>query len=326
MKITKKTILLFGIWFILISGCIFVGWESYKLKQDVDLVKSRIEQVSLNSQIMFKNIQSSNKRGTNIQEQIAKIQDFEDRRYNAITAQLNSFWSGVNGFIALVGIISAIVSILFAVLSLFLAKQVESATKNIDALEQLKKDIDDYIAKKSFELYERTIKQDIAQILNIVRESKDYGAIESAYDLLRLRINYVTVEELISLYNSFKHNLADVRQTKSSYYYKDLSYYLVLMLFKSPVCIPDCLIQELIDGLSSLRACDMVQSFILLNDLCNVNQAIGKILGERTRQVFELEKLCINMLDNKNNDASESDTIRHILTKWFGLEMDGDAK
>ncbi len=312
MRIANKNSMLGVILFILILSCVCTGWSSYKLKQDVDLVNSRIEQVSLNSQIMFKNIQPSNKPSTNLQYQISEIQDFEDRRYNAITAQLNSFWSAVNGFLALIGIF-------FAMFSWYLVKQVESATKNIDKLEELKKNIDNYIEDKSFELYEKTIKQDITQIINMVNESKDFGAIKSAYDLLRLRINYVTIEELIHLYNSFKHNFVKAKQSNPSHYYADLSYYLVLMLFKSPKNIPDDLIREVIDLLIvSDQNVDVIQSFILLNDLCNVNQLIGKELGARTRDVIGLDKLRDDMLKNVSNDKSR---VEHILTKWFGQQL-----
>jgi predicted PurR-regulated permease PerM len=311
MKIIKKIILLFGIWFIIISGCIFVGWESYKLKQDVDLVKSRIEQVSFNSQIMFKNIQSSNKRSTNIQEQIAKIQDFEDRRYNAITAQLNSFWSGVNGFLALIGVF-------FAMFSWYLVRQVESATKNINKLEKLEQNINDAIAKKSFALYENNIKQDISQIIQSVKDSKNQEMITSAYDLLKLRINYIEMSAITDLYNSFSSDSVQLKQDRPSFYYNYLSYYLVLMLFKDYKKIPDNLINELIDILKS-NASLLMDDFVLLNNLCNVDKSIGKRFGDRISEIINLKILYFAAIDGISDDRSYlRENISSLFERWFG--------
>ncbi len=317
MKIIKKIILLFGVWFIIISACIFVGWGYCKLKQDVDLVRSRIEQVSLNSQIMFKNIQSSNKRGTNIQEQITKIQDFEDRRYNAITAQLNSFWSGVNGFLALIGVF-------FAMFSWYLVRQVESATKNIDILEEQKKDIDDYIAKNSFKLYERTIKQEISQVIQSVKRSENQEMITSAYDLLKLRINYIEMSAITDLYDSFSSGSVQLKQDRPSFYYNYLSYYLVLMLFKDYKKIPDNLINELIDILKS-NPYLLMGNFVLLNDLCNVDKSIGKRFGDRISEIINLKILYFAAIGGISDDRSYlRENISSLFERWFGYILNAE--
>jgi hypothetical protein len=316
MKIIKKIILLFGIWFIIISGCIFVGWESYKLKQDVDLVKSRIEQVSFNSQIMFKNIQSSNKRSTNIQEQIAKIQDFEDRRYNAITAQLNSFWSGVNGFLALIGVF-------FAMFSWYLVRQVESATKNINKLEKLEQNINDAIAKKSFALYENNIKQDISQIIQSVKDSKNQEAIESAYDILKLRINYVDTNDLIDLYVVFNKSSNSLRNQSPIMYFGYLSHYLLLFLFifkndRKDVRVPTILIQDFIYCLTNSRICDLIANYYQLYALCTTDEQLGAILRGQISQVMQMEDLRNELITNGKNDENEVDSI---LENWFGYTV-----
>ncbi len=317
MKITKKINWSFMVWFILICICCVVFVLGYcKLKQDVDLIKNRIDQVSLNSQVMFKNIQSSNKRGTNIQEQITKIQDFEDRRYNAITAQLNSFWSGVNGFLALIGVF-------FAMFSWYLVRQVESATKNIDILEEQKKDIDDYIAKNSFKLYERTIKQDISQIIQSVKDSKNQEAIESAYDILKLRINYVDTNDLIDLYGVFNKSSNSLRNQSPIMYFSYLSRYLLLFLFifkndRKDVRVPTILIQDFIHCLTHSRICDLITNYYQLYALCITDEQVGAILRGQISQVMQMEDLRNELITNGKNDKNEVD---YILEKWFGYAV-----
>lgn len=295
--------------------CLFFAWQLSVVKQKVNNVQAQVKLISqVESTPITLPTKLSNNQVVALQDQISKIQDFEDRRYNAITTQLNSFWSGVNGFLALIGIF-------FAMFSWYLVKQVESATKNIDILEEQKKDIGDYIAKNSFELYERTIKQDISQIIQSVKDSKNQELITSAYDVLKLRINYIEMNTLTDLYDSFSSGSVQLKQDRPSFYYKYLSYYLVLMLFKDYKKIPDDLIQEVIDLLiKPHHGVEIIQSFILLNNLCNANQLIGKKLGERTSAVIKLNELRKKMLDDQTND------INHILTHWFGLQIDNGVE
>lgn len=315
MKVIYRVWLLLCI--VAVAPLIYLGWKTYNIQQDVDIINSSIVRISsFESQIALKNTKLTSKQNLNIQEKISKIQDFEDRRYNAITTQLNSFWSGVNGFLALVGIF-------FAIFSWYLVKQVESATKNIDELEKLKKDIGDYIADKSFELYKRTIKQDITQIIKSIKQSNNQEEIKSAYDILKLRINYVEMSDLIELYNSFHTGSFELKQSNPSFYYSYLSYYLVLMLFKNYKDMPDNLIQELIHALKTIESSLLIEYFMLLNDLCNIDITVGDKFGNKMSHKIKLEALYTDMVKNPRNTNcyNNSDNVNHIIEKWFGHKV-----
>ena len=126
----KNKVKLFVFWLIPIVLSIIAIFGISRIRQDVENIKN--EQKQLINQVKSISITApaniSNKQVFVLQDQVSKIQDFEDRRYNAITTQLNSFWSGVNGFLALIGIF-------FALFSWYLTKQVESANTNIKEIQ-----------------------------------------------------------------------------------------------------------------------------------------------------------------------------------------------
>ncbi len=106
----KNKVKLFVFWLIPIVLSIIAIFGISRIRQDVENIKN--EQKQLINQVKSISITApaniSNKQVFVLQDQVSKIQDFEDRRYNAITTQLNSFWSGVNGFLALIGIFFAL--------------------------------------------------------------------------------------------------------------------------------------------------------------------------------------------------------------------------
>lgn len=181
--------------------CFFFAWQLSGVKQEINDIKT--EQVKLITQIESIPIPAlakiSNKQVIALQDQILKLQDFEDRRYNAITTQLNSFWSGVNGFLALIGIF-------FAMFSWYLTKQVESANTNIkeiqDELDKAaasRKKIEDYqinieqfIESKSLELFNSLARQDAAeQIDELISNPK---SLETKFDYLVGKVKYITAK------------------------------------------------------------------------------------------------------------------------------------
>lgn len=300
------------LYLVIIILLIYLGWITHNVQEDIKEIQTQVRLIKQNDSSFIAPAINLSSKQMIVQDQISKIQDFEDRRYNAVTTQLNSFWSGVNGFLALVGIF-------FALFSWYLTKQVESATKNIDELENLKKDIDDYIADKSFELYERTIKQDVAQIIQAIKLSKNQEMIKSAYDIFKLRIKYIEMNDLIALYDSFNFNSRVLKQDKPSFYYTYLSYYLVLMLLKNYSEIPDGLVQELIHEFKTNHDL-LCSSFILLNDICNTDVTIGKKLGNIVSKKTDLEELRTETLKEKPKYLREID-INDTFKRWFGYEV-----
>lgn len=310
--------------------CLFFAWQLSGVKQEINNVQAQFKLINQIESIPISSLTKlSNKQVVVIQDQISKIQDFEDRRYNAITTQLNSFWSGVNGFLALIGIF-------FAMFSWYLTKQVESATKNVDKLDSLQKNIDDYIAEKSFELYEQTIKQDILQIIKAVKKSHSQETIKSAYDILRLRIKYVDMNDLIDIYNSFNKKYEKSKLSLPSPYFANLSYYLVLMLVKKPEGIPDNLIQEITELFKILRIEYLISCFTLINELCDTDNYIGKMFGDRMSKTIDLNILRAEILDTQlflftsEADWVIKDSIKkstdYVFEKWFGQEIMNEAE
>ena len=182
--------------------CFFFAWQLSGVKQEINDIKT--EQVKLITQIESIPIPAlakiSNKQVIALQDQILKLQDFEDRRYNAITTQLNSFWSGVNGFLALMGIF-------FAMFSWYLTKQVESANTNIkeiqdeldkaaasrEKIQEYQTNIEKFIESKSVELFKLLVKQDVAEQIDELISNPP--SLETKFDYLVGKVKYITAKQ-----------------------------------------------------------------------------------------------------------------------------------
>ena len=184
-----------------IGVCLFFAWQLSGVKQEINNVQAQVKLINQIESIPISSLTKlSNKQVVVIQDQISKIQDFEDRRYNAITTQLNSFWSGVNGFLALIGIF-------FAMFSWYLTKQVESANTNIKEIqselnkaaasrkkiEEYKTNIEKFIESKSVELFKSLVRQDVAeQIDELISNSP---SLETKFDYLVGKVKYISAEQ-----------------------------------------------------------------------------------------------------------------------------------
>lgn len=198
----KNKVKLFVFWLIPIVLSIIAIFGISRIRQDVENIKN--EQKQLINQVKSISITApaniSNKQVFVLQDQVSKIQDFEDRRYNAITTQLNSFWSGVNGFLALIGIF-------FALFSWYLTKQVESANTNIkeiqdeldkaaasrEKIQEYQTNIEQFIESKSVELFKSLVKQDVAEQIDELISNPP--SLETKFDYLVGKVKYITAKQ-----------------------------------------------------------------------------------------------------------------------------------
>lgn len=198
----KNKVKLFVFWLIPIVLSIIAIFGISRILQDVENIKN--EQKQLINQVKSISITApaniSNKQVFVLQDQISKLQDFEDRRYDAITTQLNSFWSGVNGFLALIGIF-------FAIFSWYLTKQVESANTNLKEIqdeldkaaasrkkiEEYQTNIEQFIESKSVELFQALVRKDVAEQIDEL--ILDHSLMATKFDFLINKIKYIDVKQ-----------------------------------------------------------------------------------------------------------------------------------